>query len=46
MAGASANEIKKEAIRLGMMTMRQSAIDLLKKGLTTIDEVVRVTAKD
>ncbi len=46
LAGASANEIKKEAIRLGMMTMRQSAIDLLKKGLTTIDEVVRVTAKD
>ncbi len=46
LAGASANEIKKEAIRIGMMTMRQSAIDLLKKGLTTIDEVVRVTAKD
>jgi type IV pilus assembly protein PilB len=46
LAGASANEIKKEGIRLGMMTMRQSAIDLLKKGLTTIDEVVRVTAKD
>jgi type IV pilus assembly protein PilB len=46
LAGASANEIKKEAMRLGMMTMRQSAIELLKKGLTTIDEVVRVTAKD
>ncbi len=46
LAGASANEIKKEAIRVGMMTMRRSAIELLKKGLTTIDEVVRVTAKD
>ncbi len=46
LSGASAGEIKKEAIRLGMMTMRQSAIDLLRKGLTTIDEVVRVTAKD
>ena len=46
LAGASANEIKKEAIRIGMMTMRRSAIELLKKGLTTIDEVVRVTAKD
>ncbi len=46
LAGASANEIKKEAMRLGMMTMRQSAVDFLKKGLTTVDEVVRVTAKD
>ncbi|MCL4558703.1 MAG: type IV-A pilus assembly ATPase PilB [Deltaproteobacteria bacterium] len=46
LAGASANEIKKEAMRVGMMTMRQSSIELLRKGLTTVDEVVRVTAKD
>ncbi|MCL4478532.1 MAG: type IV-A pilus assembly ATPase PilB [Deltaproteobacteria bacterium] len=46
LSGASASEIKKEAIRLGMMTMRQSALKHFKTGLTTVEEVVRVTVKD
>jgi len=44
--GASAAEIKREAIRLGMRTMRQSGIRKIKEGVTTIEEVVRTTAPD
>lgn len=46
LSGASALEIKREAIRQGMRTLRQSALDKLKQGLTTIEEVVRNTAAD
>ncbi len=42
----SASEIKKEAIRLGMKTLRQSGIHKVKEGLTTIEEVVRATMDD
>jgi type IV pilus assembly protein PilB len=44
--GASATEIKKEAMRLGMMTLRQSGILRLKQGITTVEEVIRCTAPD
>jgi len=44
--GASSTEIKREAIRLGMKSMRQSGLAKLKQGVTTIDEVVRCTAPD
>lgn len=44
--GASAAEIKREAIRQGMMTLRASGLLRLKEGVTTIEEVVRVTAPD
>jgi|DewCreStandDraft_4_1066084.scaffolds.fasta_scaffold05102_2 type IV pilus assembly protein PilB len=44
--GASANEIKRTAISLGMKTLRMSGIQKLKEGLTTIHEVVRVTMAD
>ena len=44
--GASAAEIKREAIRLGMKTMRQSGLSKLKEGITTIEEVIRATAAD
>jgi type IV pilus assembly protein PilB len=43
---ASASEIKKEAIRLGMKTLRQSGISKIKAGLTTTDEVLRATIED
>jgi len=43
---ASASEIKKEAIRLGMKTLRQSGIHKVKEGLTSIEEVVRTTMDD
>lgn len=44
--GASTAEIKREAIRLGMKTMRQTGITKIELGLTTLEEVVRVTAPD
>jgi len=46
LSGASALEIKREAIRQGMRTLRQSCLDKLKQGVTTIEEVVRNTASD
>ncbi|MCK6555988.1 type IV-A pilus assembly ATPase PilB [Candidatus Binatia bacterium] len=44
--GASAQEIKRCAMGLGMRTLRQSSIQKLKEGVTTINEVVRVTVSD
>ncbi len=44
--GASASEIKRGAVNLGMKTLRQSGISKLKEGLTTVGEVVRVTMPD
>ncbi|MCM8767609.1 MAG: type II secretion system ATPase GspE [Candidatus Omnitrophica bacterium] len=40
---ASSSEIKKEGIKRGMKTLRMDGIDKVKKGLTTISEVLRVT---
>jgi type IV pilus assembly protein PilB len=44
--GASATELKREAIRLGMVTLRQSALHKLAEGITTMSEVFRVSAAD
>ena len=44
--GASSAEIKAEAIRLGMQTLRMSAVNKLKEGMTTIEEVTRTSASD
>jgi type IV pilus assembly protein PilB len=44
--GASAAEIKREAIRVGMLTLRGSALLRLKQGITTVEEVLRVTVAD
>ncbi len=46
LSGASALEIKREAIRQGMQTLRTSALTKLKAGLTTTEEVVRNTSSD
>ncbi|MGZ3568467.1 MAG: type IV-A pilus assembly ATPase PilB [Thermodesulfobacteriota bacterium] len=43
---ASTTEIKKEAMRLGMKTLRQSGIMKIKDGVTTIEEVLRSTIDD
>jgi type IV pilus assembly protein PilB len=43
---ASTSEVKKEAIRLGMKTLRQSGIIKIREGLTTIEEVLRSTMDD
>ncbi len=43
---ASTSEVKKEAMRLGMKTLRQSGIIKIREGLTTIEEVLRSTMDD
>ena len=42
-SGADANIIRDEAIKDGMKTLRQDALEKLANGLTTPEEVVRVT---
>ncbi|MEM6295777.1 MAG: type IV-A pilus assembly ATPase PilB [Myxococcota bacterium] len=44
--GASTAELKSEAIRLGMATLRRSGLNKIAAGVTTIEEVLRVTAAD
>ena len=44
--GASTMELKREAIRQGMKTLRMSAITKLSEGMTSLDEIVRSTAPD
>jgi type IV pilus assembly protein PilB len=39
----SADQIKKKALQLGMKTLREDGLDKAKKGLTTVEEVLRVT---
>jgi type IV pilus assembly protein PilB len=46
LAGASSMEIKREAIRLGMDTLRAAGVNKLKDGITTINEVARSTMSD
>ncbi len=43
MQRASVREIKERAISLGMRTLREDGIEKVKNGITTIDEVLRVT---
>jgi type IV pilus assembly protein PilB len=43
---ASASEIKKLAIQQGMLTLRRDALEKLKRGLTTVEEVLKETAAD
>ena len=42
-AGSDAPEIKREATKNGMRTLRQSALRKLAEGVTSFEEVVRVT---
>jgi type IV pilus assembly protein PilB len=44
--GASTIEIKREAIRGGMMTLRRSALNMLMEGTTALSEVFRVSTSD
>jgi len=44
--GASSTDLKKEAIKSGMSTLRNSAIKKLKQGLTAVEEVLRITFAD
>ena len=44
--GGSAIEVKREAIQVGMKTLRQSGLSKIEEGVTTLEEVLRVTAPD
>jgi type IV pilus assembly protein PilB len=44
--GANTAEIKRETMRLGIKTMRQSGLTKLKEGVTSFEEVLRVTIAD
>ena len=44
--GASASELKKQAVKEGMKTLRMSGITKIWEGVTTIEEVLRVTMAD
>lgn len=41
--GASAIELRKRAVELGMITLRESGLYKLREGITTIEEVVKET---
>ena len=41
--GASATELRRKAIELGMITLRESGLHKLRAGITTIEEVVKET---
>jgi len=43
---ASTIEIKKEAIRLGMKSLRMAGISKINEGMTTIEEILRTTMDD
>ena len=44
--GASVAELKREAVKLGMSTLRMSALQKVREGQTTIEETVRVIDSD
>lgn len=44
--GANTTEIKRESMRLGIKTMRQSGLTKIKEGVTSLEEVLRVTVSD
>jgi type IV pilus assembly protein PilB len=44
--GASADELKKAAIKLGMKTLRMSGLTKVMEGVTSVEEVLRVTFED
>jgi type IV pilus assembly protein PilB len=43
---ASGTELRRHAIASGMKTLRESGLDKVRGGLTTIEEVLRVTTSD
>jgi type IV pilus assembly protein PilB len=45
LVGASGLELRRKAIEEGMLTLRQSGLEKIRQGVTTIEEVVRETVK-
>ena len=46
MGNASTDELKDEAERQGMTTLREAGMNLAFDGVTTLDEVVRETVQE
>ncbi len=46
LAGANTAEIKRESMRLGVKTMRQSGLTKMAEGVTSLEEVLRCTIAD
>jgi len=44
--GANTAEIKRESMRLGIKTMRQSGLTKVQEGITSLEEVLRCTVSD
>jgi type IV pilus assembly protein PilB len=45
-AGASTAEVKRTAVSTGMCTLRRSGINKIAEGVTTVEEVLRITMPD
>jgi len=45
-AKGNLNQLKRAAWEMGMMTIRESAVQRMKEGITTLDEVMRETLND
>jgi type IV pilus assembly protein PilB len=45
LVGASGLELRRKAIEDGMLTLRQSGLEKIRLGMTSLDEVVRETVK-
>ena len=43
---ASSDEIKDYAVKRGMKTLRDNALENLASGVVTLEEVLRVTSED
>jgi len=46
LSGASSAELKRQAMAEGMRTLRQSGVEKILEGQTTVEEVMRVTMAD
>jgi type IV pilus assembly protein PilB len=46
LTGATALDIKRAAIRLGMTTLRKAGLARLREGVTTLEEILRTTKAD
>lgn len=46
LSGANTAEIKQESMRLGVKTMRQSALTKMMEGVMTLEEILRITVTD
>jgi type IV pilus assembly protein PilB len=45
LVGASGLELRRKAVEEGMLTLRQSGLEKIRQGLTSIEEIVRETVK-